>query len=173
MNKLVILGFAAAAATLFNACQKANTCSYNEDANELVCVEKVYKTAKVGNTVWMTENLARLSLTGSSHCYNDSAKNCHAYGTLYPFETAQKICPEGWTIPKQSAFDAIDMSTLNPLTTGFRYYDGKFVDLDESASFWTSDAFDDSRATLVRVTDKVTYEHFNKNIAASVRCIKK
>ena len=65
------------------------------------------------------------------------------------------------------------MSTLNPLKTGFRYYDGKFVDLDESASFWTSDAFDDSRATLVRVTDKVTYEHFNKNIAASVRCIKK
>jgi uncharacterized protein (TIGR02145 family) len=56
---------------------------------------------------------------------------------------------------------------------GFRYYDGKFADKDISASFWTSDSYDGSRAYLVRVTDStITYEHFNKNILASVRCVK-
>ena len=56
---------------------------------------------------------------------------------------------------------------------GFRYFDGKFADKDASASFWTSDSYDDSRAYLVRATDStITYEHFNKNIAASVRCVK-
>ena len=41
-----------------------------------------------------------------------------------------------------------------------------------NASFWTADAFDESRAVMVRVQDKVTYEHYNKTIAASVRCVK-
>jgi len=56
---------------------------------------------------------------------------------------------------------------------GFRYFDGKFADKGASASFWTSDSYDDSRAYLVRATDtSITYEHFNKNIFASVRCVK-
>ena len=94
-------------------------------------------------------------------------------GESEAFETAQKICPEGWKLPSQSDFEALDANALQNSKTGFRYYDGKFVDLNESGSFWTSDSYDDSRATLVRVTDKVSYEHFNKNISASVRCIKK
>ena len=171
--KILTLGFAAITAILFCACEKSNSCTYNEEGGELVCVEKIYKTAKVGNNIWLMENLARLSLTGSSHCYNDSAKNCQLYGSLYPFETAQKICPEGWKLPSQSDFEALDANALQNSKTGFRYYDGKFVDLNESGSFCTSDSYDDSRATLVRVTDKVSYEHFNKNISASVRCIKK
>ena len=74
--------------------------------------------------------------------------------------------------------DAIDIGQVKEMTdrfmaAGFRYFDGKFADKDSSASFWTSDSYDDSRAYLVRATDStIAYEHFNKNIAASVRCIK-
>jgi len=165
---------ALATATLaLTACQKANTCSYNEGSNELVCVEKNYKTVKTGDHVWMAENLARLDLTGTSHCYGDSAKNCEIYGSLYPFETAQKICPDGWTLPTQADFEKADMKALNVVKAGFRYYDGKSADLGTSASFWTADAFDDSRAVLLRVTDSAKFEHFNKTISASLRCIKK
>ena len=67
-----------------------------------------------------------------------------------------------------------DAAGFNLQFAGFKYYDGKFADKDASASFWTSDKYDDSRAYLARVTDtRTTYEHYNKNIFASVRCIKK
>lgn len=163
----------ATAALALTACQKANTCSYNENSNELVCVEKTYKTVKTGDRIWMAENLSRLDLTGTSHCYGDSAKNCEIYGSLYPFETATKICPNGWTLPTQADFGKADIKALNVVKAGFRYYDGKSADLGTSASFWTADAFDDSRAVLVRVTDTTVFEHFNKSISASIRCIKK
>ena len=65
-----------------------------------------------------------------------------------------------------------DFKALNIGKDGFRYYDGKFADENVSASFWTADEFDESRAVMVRVQDKVTYEHYNKTIAASVRCVK-
>ncbi len=160
-------------ALTLTACQKANTCSYNADSNELVCVEKSYKTVNTGDHIWMAENLARLDLTGTSHCYGDSAKNCEIYGSLYPYETAIKICPDGWTLPSQADFEKADINALNVIKAGFRYYDGKSADMGVSASFWTADNFDESRAVLVRVTDTAAYEHFNKNISASLRCIKK
>lgn len=167
--------FAALAVATFalTACQKANTCSYNAESGELACVEKVYKTVNTGNHIWMAENLARLDLTGTSHCYGDSAKNCEVYGSLYPYETATKICPDGWTLPTKADFEKADMGALNVVKAGFRYYDGKSADMGVSASFWTADDFDDSRAVLVRVTDTVVFEHFNKSISASLRCIKK
>lgn len=161
------------AALLLCACEKSSSCTFNPNTNELACAEKTYKTVQTGGNIWLAENVSYLDLTGTGHCYNDSAKNCELYGSLVPYETALKICPEGWTLPTQADFEKADIKSLNVINAGFRYYDGKFADLGKSASFWTAEAFDESRAILVRVTDKVSYEHFNKSIDASVRCIKK
>lgn len=165
---------AAAAAFTFTACDKAGACSYDDNANTLSCQEKNYKTVKVNGVVWMAENVARFD-SDSSFCYGSNHDNCEKYGRLYPYESANTICPDGWTLPRKADFEKVDVNALDVKLGGYRYAsNGKFVDGGESANFWTADSYDDARATMVRVKDGlVTYEQFSKNIAYSVRCIKK
>ena len=162
------------AALSFTACQHANSCKYDEQNHKLSCTEKAYKTVEIGGKIWMAENLVRHDITGNSFCYGDVPSNCEKNGSLYPFETAKKICPEGWTLPTQADFEKANAESaeFNAKKVGFRYYDGKYADENVSASFWTKDAFDDARATMVRLDTNVKFEHFNKSIAASVRCVK-
>ena len=127
----------------------------------------------------------RTSLLDTSSCYDNNHANCESTGRLYTWNAANNnLCPTGWTLPTledyKAAFadknaDALkDAAGFNLQFAGFKYYDGKFADKDASASFWTSDKYDDSRAYLARVTNtRTTFEHYNKNIFASVRCIKK
>jgi hypothetical protein len=172
------------AAAILSACDQANTCKYDEAANTLSCTEKTYKTANLGGKVWMAENIAAY-IPDSSVCYGNEHVNCENMGRLYTWSASMTgLCPKGWTLPSQEdfrkAFGGATSATLkesasfNMQFAGFRYFDGKFADKGASASFWTSDSYDDSRAYLVRITDSgIAYEHFNKNIFASVRCIKK
>lgn len=169
-----ILAFLLFASVFFTACEKSYTCEYDEKAQTLACVEKTYKTVKIGEKVWLAENLNKIDIAGGANfCYDDNVQKCKSYGSLYPYEAAARICPDGWTLPTQKDFESANPESLNILKTGFRYYDGKSADEGISASFWTADSFDDSRAVMVRVAEGIVYEHFNKNIAASVRCIKK
>lgn len=175
MNRIILGTIAAVAAISLTACEKANTCKYNEATRALACAEKSYKTVNVGGKTWMAENLIRHDITGNSYCYGDVPANCDKYGSLYPFDVAAKICPDGWGLPSRADFEAADMNALNVQKSGYRYAsNGKYADEGVSASFWTADSFDDARGTMVRVSDEgVAYEHFSKNIAFSVRCIKK
>ena len=184
MSKLIAFGTIAIALTLTACNTSSHPCEYNASANTLQCPEQTYKTVTVEGKVWMAENLNLFYTPEGDYCYDNDHNNCPKFGRLYQFdETAKPICPAGWKVPSKDEFlttlkgngiDAINASTgLNIIKAGFRYYDGKFADKGLSASFWTTDSFDDSRAYLIRVTDStVTAEHYNRNISASIRCVK-
>lgn len=94
---------------------------------------KIYKTVKIGDLVWMAENLnyddsvKTPSLKENSWCNNDESKNCDVAGRLYTWMAAmdaentgcrygvvcsptlpvQGICPNGWHLPSLSEWVAL------------------------------------------------------------------
>ena len=101
-----------------------DNCEYGtlEDARD----GQVYKTVKIGNQVWMAENLNFAS--EQSFCVK--ANNCKGYGRLYDrkvlFDTAftschtraeceavlpvQSVCPDGWHVSTESDWTDLYMS---------------------------------------------------------------
>jgi uncharacterized protein (TIGR02145 family) len=67
---------------------------------------KIYKTVKIGNQVWMAENLAYKTQKGS-WAYNNDENNAKIYGYLYEWEAANNACPPGWHLPTKAEWETL------------------------------------------------------------------
>ena len=63
---------------------------------------KTYKIAKIGNQVWMAENLNYE--TNGSYCFPEK---CAKYGRLYIWESALNACPVGWHLPTKEEYETL------------------------------------------------------------------
>ncbi len=72
---------------------------------------KIYKVSKIGEQIWMAENMASDQATGGSQvtCTANTdpeeggVTNFVAlFGCLYNWEDALKVCPAGWHLPTQT-----------------------------------------------------------------------
>jgi hypothetical protein len=58
---------------------------------------KIYKTVKIGDQIWMAENM---NYASPNSWTNDSLdKDGAIYGRFYTFEEVNTVCPDGWHLP--------------------------------------------------------------------------
>lgn len=67
---------------------------------------KKYKIVKIGNQVWMAENLAFKTAAGS-WAYDNNESNVATHGYLYDWATAAKACPPGWHLPTDAEWTTL------------------------------------------------------------------
>jgi uncharacterized protein (TIGR02145 family) len=162
---------------------------------------KTYKAVKIGNQIWMAENLNYDM--GGSWCYENSTSNCDKYGRLYTWEAAREACPPGWHLPSDSEWSSLtnylggeevaggklkstslwespntgatNSSGFTGLPGGVRVTDGSFGSLSYGGYWWSSSPGVASSAwSRYMYYDDAYVSRFSssKSYGFSVRCLK-
>lgn len=160
---------------------------------------KNYRTVKIGDQVWMAENLDyKLK---ESYCYENKDANCAKYGRLYTWDAAKNACPTGWHLPSKdeieilfevaggelkagralksrrewyhgnSDLDAFDFSAL---PAGFTEDGEKFVGLGGTSFGWslTDNGKEAFSFSFYAGIDRASFFPRKKGFGFSVRCVK-
>lgn len=161
---------------------------------------KTYKTVKLGEKIWMAENLNYEMEDGvKSWCNGNKKENCDKYGRLYTFEAAKAACPPGWSLPEveewpergNGGYPAFldyavvgwgggkDTYGFTVLPAGeYRASSQYFSEPGRFAYFWTStiDTRNHNCATMIHFGNgsegMVSVCSDNENDGLSVRCVK-
>jgi len=159
---------------------------------------KTYKTFKIGERVWMAENL-NYNAEGSV-CYDNEPANCEQYGRLYNWNTAMKACPKGWHLPSDKEWqilvelvggkkvagnmlkatsgwnddgNGVDSVGFSALPGGYKYED--FDTVGYYGGWWSSSMYDSIYAyhwCIEYNSENVChYYNYYESILRSVRCV--
>lgn len=66
---------------------------------------QVYRYVKIGNAIWMKDNLRFAS--AKSFCNQEYGGGCNKVGRHYTIEELPSLCPDGWRMPKSKDFSAM------------------------------------------------------------------
>jgi uncharacterized protein (TIGR02145 family) len=160
-----------------------------------------YRTITLAGVTWMAENLKYKPSEGGAFYFDNDTNNVSRYGILYEWNTAMKVCPDGWHLPTGSEFrvlmnhiekdDAWENAASGPISfsiqlAGMQDHEGTFTEMDESAYFWTSTEYskDDAEyfsylvyngspvSDLSRKDDVQDIHGSEKSNKYSVRCVR-
>jgi len=85
---------------------------------------KEYHYSTIGGVDWMSENLEYYTDEGFGMPYEDSEIGAYIMGSFYTYEEAQEACPDGWTLPSESDWDALATALAAEIKEGDPVYYG-------------------------------------------------
>lgn len=154
-----------------------------------------YATVRIGDQVWMAQNL-RYAVETGSYCYNDDSIRCLEMGRLYTWDAAMIAANDiqGWQLPKKDDWIELieycggdstaykqmisEETGFNPQWSGVRVYTGEYKSAGLGVvNYWTSSITDiDTLAWSFAILSKyetITAHKYGRSNACNVRLIKK
>ncbi len=158
-----------------------------------------YRTIKIGDQVWIAENLRYI-------CKSEKSIDCNVYGQLYDKYDTSTACPLGWHLPGEGEWmelvnsfggqepaggslketgtehwqspntGATNLSGFTALPAGGYDYNSGGFQRDKSAYFWSSTEIEHNGVILIKLqfdSENVEFiEEYPEDKAYPIRCIK-